>query len=331
MCYRSRTMSCSTIYMRSRSRMALWCFRRLIAIFLRRFSIMDETWDVSRRWEDLQLPNSSEGPVEYSACGGGILCTLKCEVDEENENWAVILTPEEAFALGCALLVDLLFTLDERPPLRVERELCETEREVLRVRRSFNKSATVSLCFRVVDLYTVHDLSMPSAHRSFQLICEGELMYVDTTYLASLGGSLFADWHQMKTRGESRTVVSELSLARLSCLIEATSKFGAIVVTANNYEMLLSIASMYKIGSILRKVESCLIEMKNIDPIRKLEFAAIYQLAQLGDVVSRKLLSSGTAIHVLHQYLRRNNETLRDVHPDVLLSLNIHPGYIIEQ
>lgn len=34
---------------------------------------------------------------------------------------------------------------------------------------------------------------------------------------------------------------------------------------------------MYKIGSVLRKVESCLIEMKNIDPIRKLEFAAIYQ------------------------------------------------------
>uniref|UniRef100_A0A0M3I434 Vps16_C domain-containing protein n=1 Tax=Ascaris lumbricoides TaxID=6252 RepID=A0A0M3I434_ASCLU len=77
--------------------------------------------------------------------------------------------------------------------------------------------------------------------------------------------------------------------------------------------MLLNIASMYKIGSVLRKVESCLIEMKNIDPIRKLEFAAIYQLAQLGDLVTRKLLSSGTAVHVLHQYLRRNNETLRDM------------------
>lgn len=54
--------------------------------------------------------------------------------------------------------------------IQVERELCETKKEVLRVRRSCNKSATISLCFRVVDLYTVHDLSMPSAHRSFQLI-----------------------------------------------------------------------------------------------------------------------------------------------------------------
>lgn len=65
-----------------------------------------------------------------------------------------------------------------------------------------------------------------------QFQCEGELMYVDTTYLASLGGSLFAEWHHMKTRGESRIVVSELSLARLRCLIEATSKFSAIVVTS---------------------------------------------------------------------------------------------------
>ncbi|VBB30089.1 unnamed protein product [Acanthocheilonema viteae] len=80
-----------------------------------------------------------------------------------------------------------------------------------------------------------------------------------------------------------------------------------------NYDVLVSVSFRYNIGSVLRTVESFLMDAEWIHPIRRLEYAVCYKLARLGDTISRKLVSSNTAIEKLHEYLAENGETLAQV------------------
>ncbi|VDK23233.1 unnamed protein product [Anisakis simplex] len=109
--------------------------------------------------------------------------------------------------------------------------MCEERVEVLRVRRKFKSNATFCVCFRVIDLYTIHDLSIPTGNRNFQLICESKSQYVDTRYLSSIGGSVFTEWNQMSCSGESKLEITDMTLTSFECLIDATCKYGNIVVT----------------------------------------------------------------------------------------------------
>jgi hypothetical protein len=115
----------------------------------------------------------------------------------------------------------------------------------------------------------------------------------------------------------------------LQCLMDALCTYRTPVITCRNYEFVLSVASQLKITKVLRAIERFLIDVRNIHPIRKLELAAEFRLALLGDAVLRSFRTPLDALNSLHEFLRENGETLDNVHPDVLLALDVHVDYIV--
>lgn len=61
--------------------------------------------------------------------------------------------------------------------------------------------------------------------------CKGRVWFVDVTYLASLGGKLFMDWNELRSKGVKKYEVEGISTYELDCLIDATAKYRQIVVT----------------------------------------------------------------------------------------------------
>lgn len=60
---------------------------------------------------------------------------------------------------------------------------------------------------------------------------DGRSWFVDTAYLMGLGGQVFSEWDEMKSKGVKRHVVVELAAYELECLIEATCKYRQILIT----------------------------------------------------------------------------------------------------
>lgn len=283
---------------------------------------MNTGWTIERAWAGIDLSAGWKASTsEY-----GFDCAVQCSRKGSEDEWSVEVSPME----GCSysMLVDFELSLDDIHFL-VEKDLWETANVVLHEERPCGSVAKVCLRIRIVETLSAQDLHTESPYRSFQLLCEGHSLFVDVMYLSSIGGKLFVEWDEQSRKGISEVSVTELSFSELECLLDATAKYRQITVTRHNYSELVHIAFRYSIAQVLRAVESFLIDASWINPIRKLEYAANFKLARLGDVISRKLLTSGNSLQILHEYLAENGETLDQAHPDVLLSLNIHPTYII--
>ncbi|EJW73383.1 hypothetical protein WUBG_15712, partial [Wuchereria bancrofti] len=106
--------------------------------------------------------------------------------------------------------------------------------------------------------------------------CKGRSWFVDVTYLASIGGKLFTEWNEQRSKGIKKCWVEGISTYELDCLIDATAKYRQIVVTRMNYDVLVSVSFRYNISAVLRAVESFLMDAEWIHPIRRLEYAVCY-------------------------------------------------------
>lgn len=117
----------------------------------------------------------------------------------------------------------------------------------------------------------------------------------------------------------------------MEIFLDAVCTHRKAVITNRNFDIVLRIAQEYGVDKVLRACEAYLIDTDAMHPIRKLEYAAEFGLGLLGETVVRQLTDSKpmAALLALHDYLRLNNETVDQMHPDVLNSLNIFDGYVV--
>lgn len=108
-----------------------------------------------------------------------------------------------------------------------------------------------------------------------------------------------------------------------------TEAHSAAHLYSRNFRQILAVAEKHKIVGVLRSVETFLIDSETVHKIRKLEYAAEYRMARLADTVLRSFKSRIERLNCLHDYLKLNNETLIDVHPDILQMFDITDDQII--
>ncbi|MFH4977620.1 hypothetical protein AB6A40_004329 [Gnathostoma spinigerum] len=286
---------------------------------------MNKRWTVERRWKDVDI---SGGVWEASTSEYGFKCSIKCLSRKGMLESSLMVSQEENCVYS--LLVDVLFSINDIQH-EVEQSLWDSDAEVFTLVDEFDKKclASVQFSFRVVEMLSPQNLTISTPYRTLKIKCEDLSFFVDPGYLASLGGMLFDRWKQLASKGETHVEITDMSRDELICLLDAICKYRQIIVHRKNYCDLLAIAAKYAISSVLRAVESFLIDVKWIHPIRKLEYAVVYRLARLGDAVVRSIVTSAQASDVLYDYLNLTGEPLEQMHPDVLTSLNIFPDHVI--
>jgi hypothetical protein len=70
-------------------------------------------------------------------------------------------------------------------------------------------------------------------------------------------------------------------------------------------------------------------ELRYMDPIRKLELAVLGRCSRLGDAALRQLGSPLQVLDAVHQFLDESDSSLDHLHPDLLQAFNIFPDYVI--
>lgn len=96
-----------------------------------------------------------------------------------------------------------------------------------------------------------------------------------------------------------------------------------------NFSQILEIAEKFKIDGLLRFVETFVLESGTIHKIRKLEYAAEYRMSRLADFVLRSFETRMKRLECLHEYLAQMNESLDDVHPNILEMLEISSSEVL--
>uniref|UniRef100_A0A0N5A844 BTB domain-containing protein n=1 Tax=Syphacia muris TaxID=451379 RepID=A0A0N5A844_9BILA len=281
---------------------------------------MNVPWTFVRSWEIDEVKDSWKQEFnEYGFC-----FVVKCTniASTSQLDWNVTAKPDGDCVYTLLITYEFSVTSessnDNSICFMVEKDILEDESILASAKLSNCTNLKVLFRLRVLDTLAAQDLTVRTAYRNFELICEGKSFFVDVSYLSCLGGNLFPKWAEEAQKGVNRKVITDLSLSELQCLLDATAKCRQILVTRKNYDEFLQIAFRFGIEQALRMIENFLIDASWINPIPR-----------LGDNVSSQLLSSGKAIEVLHRYLAENGETLEQVHPDVLLSLNFFPNYVL--
>uniref|UniRef100_A0A914WSM5 Uncharacterized protein n=1 Tax=Plectus sambesii TaxID=2011161 RepID=A0A914WSM5_9BILA len=306
-------------------------------------------WTAEATWNDLSLQDGQwKSPSSLETHGYVIGVEAKSGVDHSGNAqltaFRVVAEPSES-GRGYSLLVDYNLTisdddLNELISMDVEKDLfssiyaSQSASEVMWSRsvptdRLDGCSATLRL--RVVQMLSGsrENLSDESPYRDFALLNGNTAYFVDVNYLADLGGAQFAEWKDLRSKGHRRTVVMDWAPDDLRLLMDALCTYRSPVITCRNYDFILSVASRLKITKVLRAIERFLIDARHIHPIRKLELAVEFRLAMLGDAILRSFRSPLDALDSLHDFLNQNGETLDNVHPDVLLALDVHLDYVI--
>jgi len=238
---------------------------------------------------------------------------------------------------GYALLVDyeleLCTSSTSLHMVKIERDLWRGPVETLhQLPIGSDRIPLCHLRFRLKALQTLsaQDLRLETTHRNFAILSGNETFYVDVQYLSEWDGVLTDQLRETCASGRRRAVVQQLTSKQLWTLLDALCTFRQLVVTRRNFDDLLWICAEMKMNRVLRAVEAFLIDLKWMHPIRKLELAILSRCSRLGDAALRQLGNPLQALTALHQFLDETGSTsLNDIHPDLLVALNIYPDYVI--
>ncbi|VDP05518.1 unnamed protein product [Soboliphyme baturini] len=156
--------------------------------------------------------------------------------------------------------------------------------------------------------------------RDFAILVDNLSFYVDLQYLSSLGPGYFQNLKLSSTRGINRAVLFSVSAEDFDVLLSAVHRYRKPVLTKRTFDIVVWLAHLLEMDKVLRCCEQYLMNLREMHPIRKLEYAMQYGFGILGMTI---------LLETLHDYLILNNEEIFDMHPDVLKALQIFDSYVI--
>ncbi|VDK48241.1 unnamed protein product [Gongylonema pulchrum] len=185
---------------------------------------MDRAWTLERTWNGADLSNG----WSCELCEYGYSCTIQCVKKQNCDTWTLSVHPEEHCAYS--LLVDVALSVGAFH-FKVFRDLWYASSVVLQEETRSGSRVDVTFRLRIIETLSPQDLTGQTPYRDFEIQCQERTWFIDVTYLASLGGTLFPGWCEMRSKGIKTCEVNDMSTYELDCLIDATAKYRQIVVT----------------------------------------------------------------------------------------------------
>ncbi|CAI4221527.1 unnamed protein product [Auanema sp. JU1783] len=250
------------------------------------------------------------------------LITLKISLNENGSHVTIATKPTDQHSIAVHLDLRLKFGTEN---IELFHEILSREEEIYE--HLFESvEGKLTLEGNIIEFLPVTTITRETAYRDFQILCASDSYYVNPFQMSEIGGTIFSDWKE-KYENDVRRVVVQMDGADLQMLLEAALRHDSITIYRRNYRRLMGIAETYKIHSVMRAIETFLMNSEQ-HPIRLLEYAVELRMARLFDYAKRQLGAPHQIIDKLNEYLRQNGETMHDIHPKLLQSLNITHDYI---
>ncbi|CAD5235037.1 unnamed protein product [Bursaphelenchus xylophilus] len=230
-------------------------------------------------------------------------------IDKNYEDADLTITVRPIDDDGYEVLVSYIVTINGKP-YYVDFDLWKNSDEVLRIPALPVQDLHIKFEIEVHEVLCPNSLSEPGPHRNFRILTKNGEVYVNTSWLLdNVGGSLFSDWFVREGQGESTVVPTNIDENELEVLLKAVCSYSKIIITRQNFDVLLEVAWRFKITNLLRALEGYILQARAFHPMEKLIFAYKYKMAMLATNILAPLDSRERKKDALYAYIEEKDIT----------------------